>query len=59
MVPSMIMNVVCMCALMHAQSDMQFLTHIVESNPSPPPTQPYVTISFCFPLLLSLEIEIA
>lgn len=39
MAPSMIMNVVCVCALMHAQSDMQFLTHIAESNPLLPPAQ--------------------
>lgn len=57
MPPSMIMNVVCVCAPMHAQSDTQFLTHIVESYPLPPPAQPCITISFCFPLLLAFEID--
>ena len=52
----MIMNVVCVCAPVHAQSDMQFLTHIVELYPLPPPAQPCVTITFCFPLLLAFEI---
>lgn len=55
MAPSIIMNVVCVGAPMHAQSDMQFLTHIVESYPLPPPAQPCVTIRFCFPLFLAFE----
>lgn len=56
MAASMIMNVVSVCAPMHAQSDTQFLTRIVESYPLPPPAQPCVTISFCFPLFHAFDI---